>query len=617
MYNLLEDKLQNAINNELANNSYAKGLLFLLRRQKEIPTVAQLVAIPTQKDVSPQTSESKSTTELENQDFRFVALYLKGIRKFPSVDNQYYVKFTNDGQSVSSVFLGSNGIGKSSLFSALEYISLGHSYLADERGYESLEKQKDYLKHNNTNEAETLINLHTHDKEFNVTLANEVSPIVPPAFFCSEYDIQEISRKGLNSDYICKQLGLQRFHDLLQRMKAMRIPDTIQSAYDERFAEIHTDDRNLNIMRFLINSTADEIKTYDASLKSLAPYINASDSIAGILNLLKQTMGYIKKFIEIPANLSLKDDLQTDFKQIRAALFQVAPLLKDKSGEQQVNDTIRACHSIIKSNFERWNNEVTNILSEYDQTTGRQPYRYFNHILTQYHAVESLKDKLNENIAGWPLLKMTPASQILFNSTYHALMGIYREVLNNYINIINRILPPVFSKYFDKDINGITANVSEDGFTIEVKIETCNPLNKEISSSTEPRKFLNTFRFKMFCFVLKFALTCCIKKFHKVNFPFAIDDVFDASDFENRTDIGRLISDLKEKHDSIEGLSDLPMQLIFFTQDNVIAEAIRVKYYPVDEIKFSCLFDYYEAKESDKTHNKSHGVTYVHIEDSL
>ncbi len=617
MYNLLRDRLQDATTKELANNSYATGLLFLLNNQTNIPTVAQLVAIPTQTTPVSQTSESSPAIELENKDFRFLELYLKGIRKFPSGDNQYCINFTNAGQPVSSVFLGSNGIGKSSLFSSLEYIALGHSYLADERGYESLERQKDYLKHNNTNEADTLINLHTRDKEFNVSLANEVSPIVPPAFFCSEYDIQEISRKGLNSDYICKQLGLQRFHDLLQRMKAMRIPDTIQSAYDERSAEIQTSIRRLNIMRFLTNLTIEKIQQYNDFLTSLKSPLESANSIISIVKILRMIRDFTKDLLkDIPEDSDLADDLRTDFHLIVSPLRKVATL-KAEDHEQQINATLQTCKSILTYNFERWDKEVTSILTEYERTNHRQIYQYLNQIFTQYHTVEALRDMINKSLVEYPLLSLPPKSQTLFNSTYHALLGIYKDVLNNYINIINRILPPVFSKYFDKDINGITANVSEDGFTIEVKIETCNPLNKEISSSTEPRKFLNTFRFKMFCFVLKFALTCCIKKFHKVNFPFTIDDVFDASDFENRTDIGRLISDLKEKHDNIEGLNNLPMQLIFFTQDNVIAEAIRVKYYPLDEIKFSCLFDYYAAKESDKTSHQSHGITYVHIEDIL
>lgn len=613
MYNLLEDKLQNAINDELAHNSYAKGLLFLLRHQKEIPTIAQLVAIPTQKDIPAQASEGNPTTESENKDLRFMALYLKGIRKFPSGDDQYCIKFTNDGQPVSSVFLGSNGIGKSTLFSALEYISLGHSYLADERGYK--DSPKEYLKHNNTNEADTLINLHTQDMEFKVTLGDEMSPIVTPAFFCSEYDIQEISRKGLHSDYICMQLGLKRFHDLLQRMNDLRIPGDIQTTYKERSTEIKTGIRCLNIMRFLTNLTVDEIKIYNDFLESLKSPLESANSITSIIKILRMIRDFTKPLLKsIPEDLDLANDLITDFHLIVSPLRKAATL-KTEDNEKQINEALQTCNSIFKSNFDRWSKEVTSILTEYERTNGRQIYQYLNQIFTQYHKVESLRDRINRSLIDYPLLNLPEASQSLFNATHSTLLEIYKDILNGYITIINQILPPIFSEYFNEDIKGISTGLNKENLTIEVNIKTCNPLNKKISTTTGPRKFLNTFRFKMLCFILKFSLACCIKKSHKVNFPFTIDDVFDASDFENRTDIGNLISNLKEKHDNIEGLQSLPMQLIFFTQDNVIAEAIRLKFYPLDEIRFSRLFDYYVANESDKTEGGD--ITHIHIEDIL
>ena len=59
-----------------------------------------------------------------------------------------------------------------------------------------------------------------------------------------------------------------------------------------------------------------------------------------------------------------------------------------------------------------------------------------------------------------------------------------------------------------------------------------------------------------------------------INFPLVFDDVFDSSDFPNRMSTEDFFRKIFESHDKIEGIKDKPLQVIFFTQDEVIAESI-------------------------------------------
>lgn len=182
-------------------------------------------------------------------------------------------------------------------------------------------------------------------------------------------------------------------------------------------------------------------------------------------------------------------------------------------------------------------------------------------------------------------------------------------MLEEPIKIINSILQHTFKDFFNNDIKNIMVRLNDSNLTIEAVIDVPG------ANSTEPRKFLNTFRFKMFCFLFKFSLLCCVKKHHRVNFPFIVDDVFDASDFDNRNLIGNLFEDLYIIHNDITNFEKEPFQLIFFTQDNLIANSIRQDFYS-DSVKISRIFDIENINEkTDIAYTDGH--KYLKIEDRI
>lgn len=192
MYGLLKSTLREGLENELKGNGFAHELMFLLENQPDIPSREQLANMDPTRNSPLKTLQNESGKDPEaTKDVRFEALYVSGIRKFPSVGSRYTVKFTDNGEPVSSIILGINGVGKSTLYSSLEYISLGRSFTAEERGYKDdsdhekdIAAQKKYLVHHGGRTADAILQLYTKNGERTVLLDQQPSPMVPPAFFC-------------------------------------------------------------------------------------------------------------------------------------------------------------------------------------------------------------------------------------------------------------------------------------------------------------------------------------------------------------------------------------------------------------------------------------------------
>ena len=145
-----------------------------------------------------------STSFSEVKDCRVRKIVFADFRSFPQMDDvNYGVDFVGHENVPCNLFLlGSNGTGKSSIFTALEMFFTGHSSLAEERKV----KENKYLiygfKEDNSFELKNYLS---------VELASDnnliVGDIATPSSFCSSYDIQLLEKSENLTDYIFKQLG--------------------------------------------------------------------------------------------------------------------------------------------------------------------------------------------------------------------------------------------------------------------------------------------------------------------------------------------------------------------------------------------------------------------------
>ena len=99
------------------------------------------------------------------------------------------------------------------------------------------------------------------------------------------------------------------------------------------------------------------------------------------------------------------------------------------------------------------------------------------------------------------------------------------------------------------------------------------------------------------------SIAIASRKNTNVNLPLVLDDIFYASDFENRTTVEHFLKYIFKAFKDYT--PEMPLQLILFTHDQLIFEsAIKViKDIEETDIAFAKLFPYTEAVETEDYKN--------------
>lgn len=171
---------------------------------------------------------------------------------------------------------------------------------------------------------------------------------------------------------------------------------------------------------------------------------------------------------------------------------------------------------------------------------------------------------------------------------FEPIQKIVKEVLDKYLYLENR---PATLKFEMKP-------ESWDEETGEVISEIITAFIEPLDKSQPPQevnKYFNTFHYRLFCTMVGISIAVASRKNTGINLPLVLDDVFYASDFENRATIEEFISKLFELFK--EFTPDKELQLILFTHDQLIFESI-IKASMRKDIKnilFAKLFRHEEA----------------------
>lgn len=177
---------------------------------------------------------------------------------------------------------------------------------------------------------------------------------------------------------------------------------------------------------------------------------------------------------------------------------------------------------------------------------------------------------------------------------------------------IKLIVEEVLEKYFKMDNRDIVLIISKepdeyDEETGEILSEVITAKIRPKGQNAEPQtvgKILNTFHYRLFSTMVGISIAIASRKNTQINIPLVLDDIFYASDFENRATIETFIEALFKMFEDFT--PDLPLQLILFTHDQLIFEsAIKVlsKIKSEHDISFAKLFPHSEASKADDFKN--------------
>lgn len=195
-------------------------------------------------------SESENVPVVANKDFRISSIRIANVKGFPDRKSNLPYGFNlslNNRQNCNAIILGANSSGKTSIFSAIEYIYGGEIGEARLRNYIDF---KDYLTHFNSDFNQAYCKIDTPEGEFdlkNPVLGKEVKSIVnPQTHFIGDFDIYNNGQMNYEGEdelsfhyLIAVSLGLKDYLDFkalignLSNYKRLKEKNEIKKTSDQ------------------------------------------------------------------------------------------------------------------------------------------------------------------------------------------------------------------------------------------------------------------------------------------------------------------------------------------------------------------------------------------------
>lgn len=194
---------------KLRSNPLAHQLFEWVSNKGSHPTESEFVGFSEKSNIKVNDINlSQYRISREFKDMRFLTLSLSEIRKFSRGENNlsYFLEFNMSNTPSSSIYMGSNSVGKTTLFNCIEWVLYGH--LPSLRHSEEVNVEN-YMSNVDTNETGDII-IEDISKSKH---SRYDSMRVPLCFVCSDADVLDLQRDGDLTGYVYRQLGLwDSFH---------------------------------------------------------------------------------------------------------------------------------------------------------------------------------------------------------------------------------------------------------------------------------------------------------------------------------------------------------------------------------------------------------------------
>ena len=535
------------------------------------------------------------------KDFRLRRLFLRNVRKFSypyCKDGKLYysVNFSSDDRKpCSTIVLGCNGSGKSSLFNALEYVMTGHIPTAETRRINDL---KDYLQHKSKNSFPWEIGIDMADKWIyhspelqseNNKSKTEI-PVAGSACFCYQGDVEWIEKEEVLDTYLYDQLGLGFYYQLITLLRELLKEE--RDVWDKckiLYNDLKSLYRNFDILNIAlkgdkkITGLLNNKGTYD--IYTSLP----SDPKACIGNLklkiigLRKWMEKDRKVLNMRDILKSREIVQQNIR-IDSLCNRLSLVLDGAVMSNDLSEAISLWNEVIEELkiYRRLERDLlARVEEEKNKMNNGQPtlHQVFDRVRYEEKWIVK-EEELKRYNRGSRLSREEYESGGVYSEEnwieWSGAVGALKDyldsrlksVIEKYLNDVMRPMISSLTNVYFKEVGNLKLDLNNAKLAMMIELQD-NP-----DERLYIKQILNTFRMKVFTMSLKCALACCVMKIHNITLPLIIDDIFDSSDFTHRAGIYRYVRRMVKEYQNIMP-KDKPLQIIFFTQDELVGEGVE------------------------------------------
>lgn len=491
--------------------------------------------------------------EIHVRDYRIRHLEFSDFRTYPSSEKvRYCVNFCKDNCPASLFLVGQNGTGKSTLFTALEEIFLNKSSFAAEYNFENDKDEDLYLtfsfkrdekKKDKTWGLNYLLGGDDNIKNIKGNRESNKTPLSVEAFVCSDIDIAKARREKSLFNWILDQLGYGKIKDMKLFLDKMifdydsKIKALVNNSFFDQndiwelikaINDIHTSKDTDEIKHFIkIKKEDDIIKEKSGRLfPRIWNNINGQFDNGGMSEINEDGS---ESGIDIPHPSFVKIDL-LEARRIIKLYNKLNDVIPDK----------------IDVSSDDWKLGVIEGL------------------------VKMMDNQTNLSVDDSEKLKKERKS---LNDAKSLLIDFEKEVVSDFILKYGNDIELVLRDFSSHDEQYRFVNKEKDYID---KIYLNISVNVNGKYDTTPIEYFNTFRYKLFVQTMKIALAFHWMIDTKIAAPIVIDDVFNASDFENSINLESYIYFVKRMYGKICLNNNFvyPLQMIMLTHDDMVYNSV-------------------------------------------
>lgn len=602
----------------------------------------------------------KKTEKSEVTDLRFKSLSLSNFRKFPQGGHPYGMVTSIKDKPTNTIIYGGNGCGKSSVYDALQLMFTGQITNNKQKTphYGGSDANKLEIEVTTPSGAYTWKGVASGVGGKDNTANNipaEVKSLLP-AFFCSEDDILSLSINDIIrlNQYLYRQIGYggaYAFYQFLQRLHAIvesdhryeldgdAAPEQLKQEKARRLNQLLSDlDLKEEGMRDTFHSQALLHKYEQKDLQSLFKtfHENIAFSYDEESDNVGKMSGRRDRFEQLGAEIKgIISQLDNEKKQFHSIVKEDYPffdtlydstiqkfravLLESCKGDIHKFKAMKICYGKmnqlqqdlpkINKRFKYHLNRIKSII-DCDHNPEAVCDFYFhetNEWMQMYDEKATLNGEKENEDSHRKLHELDPYLYP-FMKEYRRIMG---ERINNVLQPMKETIATIL-KDFDMDGDSVSVDYDDKTNELSVRYKMENTSGDTIASFS-PSEYLNSFRLKTYCITVKIALAFAIMQAYNFVFPLVFDDVIFACDFNNRSGVKQFIRHIFDCYRrQCHSLSQkYPLQLIFFTHDDVVFEAAVYAFDDCNNRIAGRMFDYRDVDEQDLNKDKSFYNLYV------
>lgn len=517
-------------------------------------------------------------------DFRIRKLDIANFRKFHKEQGcPYQISCLNDDKQLCSLFLvGKNSSGKTSIYTALEYL-LTPTRISTMK-QRNIQNRESFLPYGNMKLKDIELKAVLNDGngiDIEEPLKLNLS-LIP--FFCSDYDVQEIQGQTDLETVFARNLGFGSIDYILNVLEdtKKRITNLETPGEDEAFTNVDVDVVQADLFYlggYKAKTNKDEerfagmIRMLDVLAKSLAKV-----DVKKIVSL---------DSTEFAAKLKVTLSAWDVAKELNAlSLYQSKK--QQMARYQQIDDLLRYGNVVDAEEIY----EKVETIEAFAVEVARNAsflYKTFsggNPASRREVALKAILDigKLKQEMDRQELIRKNAESIKLqsgrienVNCIYDAIYSLYEEDKDNLKKTSKELIVKLLNEFTMKDHDydqkeTIDIIENEDNGRLKSIVR-----NKEIFGEDKystPERFYNSFRYKLYCISIKVVMAFMTMKMKGINAPLIFDDVFTASDFDNTVNISKFFEIVFRVFKEIEEKNMSELQIIMFTHDEVVLNSM-------------------------------------------